>query len=135
MLFNVVGRMPSPEIIMRQETLNRIAQNRHHKNRLWDALNFIRIEMAGKVTPLPKFIYAVTVQSRSTIRAYFFRGEMGGEMMMQGRTTSFWYMEKYKPKYRWILIVRHTDQDLIFLRKNILGEGVLLNLTRLEVQP
>ena len=130
MFCNVVGRMPSPEIIMRQKALNRVTQNRYHKNRLWDALDFIRIEMAGKVTPLPKFIYPVTVQSRNTIRAYFFRGEMAGEMMMQGRTTSFWYMEKYKPKFRWCLFARRTVQDL-FLRENSLGERGLFTLNKI----
>ena len=98
-LFNIIGFMAFPEIVIRQQALNRIAQYGHDKQRSWNTPDFIRIEMAGKEPPLPQLIRAIGLKVRKALGACFFRGEMGGEMMMQGSAARLRQMEKYASKF------------------------------------
>ena len=97
--FNIIGFVTFPKMVIRQQALNRIAQYGHDKQRPWNTPDFIHIEMAGKEPPPPQLFRAIVLKVRIALGACFFRGEMGGEMMMQGGAACLGNMEKQESQF------------------------------------
>ncbi len=96
MLLDELIRMALPEIVERQEAINRVSEYRHQKNPPRDTFDLIHIEVAGEKSPLTQVIHTELMQIRKSLLANFLLWEIIGKMIMEGCSACFRDMQENK---------------------------------------